>query len=116
MAFLCFICRNRRATQGHSKDYNHNNWKGGNKAWLCMPCHTALHQINKKNSIDWDHLIPLLKQDILRKGDSIAEKQIRKLSKRAGTASQRSLLVPVNKLNKTEDKNGNRKSPTKRKD
>jgi len=40
-----------------TKDYNHKNIKApGNKVLLCEECHTAFHQLNHKNNLDWDYM------------------------------------------------------------
>lgn len=72
---VCRICRERKATQRHSKDYNHKNIKAkGNCVFLCEFCHAALHKINKKNSLDWEYLMRVKKQEIIENAEKLSKR------------------------------------------
>jgi len=67
----CKICKNRPAITRHAKDYNHKNIKApGNKVLLCEECHTAFHQLNHKNNLDWDYMMTK-KQEIIKLADTL---------------------------------------------
>jgi len=68
----CQICKKRKATERHAKDYNHKAIKlKGNCAKLCTWCHTSLHQLNKKNNLDWDYLMKNKKQEIIENANRL---------------------------------------------
>ena len=70
----CKICKNRQAITRHAKDYNHKNIKApGNKVLLCEECHTAFHQLNHKNNLDWDYMIKK-KQEIIKLADTLEKR------------------------------------------
>ena len=71
----CKICKKRDAVTRHAKDYNHANIKApGNCARLCEYCHTAFHQLNQKNNLDWGYMIYNKKEEIIELADLIEKK------------------------------------------
>ena len=78
----CKICRIRKATENHAKDYNHFNPIKGNMVGLCEECHKALHWINQKNGLDWDYLMENKRQEIIDKADYLEEKWGKNVNKK----------------------------------
>ena len=72
----CKICSKREANTRHAKDYNHANIKAkGNCVLLCEECHTAFHQLNHKNNLDWEYMITNKKQDIIKLADTLEKRR-----------------------------------------
>ena len=72
----CFFKCGRNADTRHAKDYNHKNIKmPGNCARLCGECHSAFHQLNHKNSLDWDYMIKNKKQEIIKLADKLSKRK-----------------------------------------
>ena len=66
----CKICKKRKANSRHAKDYNHKNINmPGNYIKLCRYCHTAFHELNHKNNLDWDYMMKNKKQEIIKRAD-----------------------------------------------
>jgi len=71
----CFICKKRKATTRHAKDYNHKAIKmPGNCARLCDPCHLVFHQLNEKNNLEWNYMMDHKKQEIINLADKLVVK------------------------------------------
>ena len=71
----CKICKKRVVETRHAKDYNHININmPGNCVRLCGPCHTAFHTLNQKNFLDWNYMIRIKKQEIIKLADELEKK------------------------------------------
>ncbi len=71
----CFFNCGRQANSQHAKDYVHANVNmQGNRARMCYWCHSAFHQLNEKNFLDWDFMIKNKKQEIIKLADILEEK------------------------------------------
>ena len=93
----CLICQERTTDNRHAKDYNHANLKAkGNCAKLCQFCHTAIHQLNNKNNLDWDYLMKNKKQEIIEKANQLYHNFLRNGGR--GNSKEFSKPLPAIKL------------------